>query len=62
MLSHPEIRNPSPGSSLNTPPTERLRHGIWRRTDADAPISLRFAHVTTRSSSSSRYNESRLRT
>jgi hypothetical protein len=28
MLSHTEIRNPSTGSSLNTPPTEGLRHGI----------------------------------
>jgi len=62
MLPHPDKRNPSPGSSLNTPPIERLWHGIWRRTDADAPIAVGLAQVTARSSSCSRYNESRLRT
>lgn len=62
MLPQPEKRNPFSGSSLNTPPTESLWHGIWRRTDADAPIAVSLAKVTTRSSSSSRYNESRLRT
>lgn len=43
MLPHPDLRNPSTGSSLNTPPTEQLRHGIWRRTEVDAPLLAGFA-------------------